>query len=275
MAPMASSYPFPNWSASARRRIRRRASAFRRSRRNGGRRWAVRILTIAAVSVAMLGATAAGALSAAGVGSLPNTEGLVTQPLPGDTLVYDRTGTALLADLHPAGYQHYEFGLSAMGRYLPEATVAIEDANFWNESGVEPVSIARAALADLRARAAVQGGSTITQQLVKLRLVGGGSSLSRKIREAVVAVRVSASYSRSRILEMYLNTISYGNTAYGGGTAARVYFHRDPGQLDLAQAALLAGLPQNPTLLDPLVHWESAKRRQREVLDAMVRVHDI
>jgi membrane peptidoglycan carboxypeptidase len=111
----------------------------------------------------------------------------------------------------------------------------------------------------------VQGGSTITQQLVKLRLVGGGSNFSRKLREAVLAVRVSQAYTKQQILEMYLDTISYGNTAYGGGTAARIYFHREPGQLDLAQAALL----------DPLTNWDAARQRQREVLDAMVRVHDV
>jgi len=235
----------------------------------------LRAIGVAGVAVAMLGSTVVGAVASAGFSGLPSVGALVTQPLPSDTLVYDRTGQVLLADLHPAGYQHYQYGLAAMGRYLPAATVAVEDSGFWTERGVEPTSIARAAVADLRAHSVVQGGSTITQQLVKLRLVGDGSSFSRKLREAVLAVRVSSAYTKSQILEMYLNAISYGNTAYGGGTAARVYFHREPGQLDLAQAALLAGLPQNPTLLDPLAHWDAAKERQREVLDAMVRVRDI
>jgi len=235
----------------------------------------VRVLAITVIAVAMLGAAVIGAVASAGFSDLPSVDALVTRPLPGDTLVYDRTGRVLLADLHPEGYQHYEYPLSEMGRYLPEATVAVEDASFWTEQGVEPLSVARAAAADLRAHAVVQGGSTITQQLVKLRLVGGGSTFTRKLREAVLAVRVSSAYSRSRILEMYLNAIPYGNTAYGAGTAARIYFHRDPGQLDLAQATLLAGLPQNPTLLDPLVHWDAARERQREVLDAMVRARDV
>jgi membrane peptidoglycan carboxypeptidase len=273
---MAEWRPSPSRSTPARRSIRRRASRFLGSRRAGReRRWALRLGAVCLIGIAMLGATVVGALAAAGFGNLPDTEGLVAQPMPSDTLVYDRTGKVLLADLHPAGRQHYEFSLSAMGSYLPRATVAVEDANFWNEPGVDPQGVGRAALADLRAHAVVQGGSTITQQLVKLRLVGSGSTLSRKLREAALAVRVSNRYSRSGILEMYLNTISYGNTAYGAGTAARVYFHRDPGELDLAQAALLAGLPQNPTQLDPLTHWELAKQRQGEVLDAMVRTHDI
>src|SRR5260370_6482594 len=108
-----------------------------------------------------------------------------------------------------------------MGRYLPAATVAIEDQNFWPEPGVGPTSVARAAWTDVRAGAAVQGGSTITQQLVKQRLVGSDGSFTRKLREDALAVRVAATYSTSQILEMYLHAISYGNTADGGWAAVR------------------------------------------------------
>jgi membrane peptidoglycan carboxypeptidase len=258
-----------------RRPARRRASTYRgHGVRLRPQRWIFRIVAVAFVATAMLGSTVIGALASAGFSDLPSVGALAT-PMPGDTLITDRTGQALLADLHPSGYQHYEYPLSAMGRYLPEATVAIEDAGFWSEPGVDPIGIARAGAADLEAGAAVQGGSTITQQLVKLRLVGAGSSFSRKLREAVLAVRVDQSYTKQQILETYLNTISYGNTAYGGGTAARIYFHREPTQLDLAQAAMLAGLPQNPTLLDPFTNFDASRQRQREVLDAMVRAHDV
>src|SRR5262245_45067403 len=217
----------------------------------------------------------AGAAVSAVVGGLPDARELTARPLPSDTLVYDRTGKTLLADLHPGGYQHYEMPLSAMGRYLPAATVAVEDANFWSEPGVDAMSTARAAFADLRARHVVQGGSTITQQLVKYRLLGSDASVTRKVREAAMAVRVSGAYSKHQILELYLNSISYGNTAVGVAAAARIYFHREPAQLDLAQAALLAGVPQNPTLLDPVAHFQAAKQRQHDVLDAMVRVGEI
>jgi membrane peptidoglycan carboxypeptidase len=255
--------------------IRRRASAFRDAQRAGrARRRLLRIAAVALVVVA-IGSVTAGAVVALGFSSLPNADSILAQPLPSDTLVYDRTGRVLLADLHPSGSQHQQAALSEMGRYLPAATVAVEDANFWQEGGVDPLSIGRAVFADLRHRAAVQGGSTITQQLVKLRLVGATTSYSRKLREAALAVRIAGAFSRSQILEMYLNDISYGNTAYGAATAAHVYFHRSPAQLDLAQAALLAGLPQNPTLLDPFRNWDGAKQRQRVVLDAMVRAHDI
>src|SRR2546430_11444029 len=265
--------PNPSPDVFVRPRIRRRASAFHDRRRR--RRLALRLVAAGVVVTALLGVTVVGALAATGLRDLPGIDALVDQPVASDTLVYDRSGRVLLADLHPAGYQHYDVRLSAMGRYLPEATVAIEDANFWNESGIDPPGIGRAAVADVQARAAVQGGSTITQQLVKLRLVGGGSSVTRKLREATLAARVSTTYPRTKILDAYLNTISYGNTAYGAGAAARIYFHRDAAQLDLAQAALLAGLPQNPTLLDPLVHWDQVRQRQHQVLEAMVRQHDV
>jgi membrane peptidoglycan carboxypeptidase len=226
-----------------------------------------------ALVASLTGVSVAG-FAVSGLANVPDT-GLVARALPSDTMVYDRTGQVLLADLHPAGYQHYQTTLTGMGRYLPAATVAVEDANFWHEPGVDPISVGRAAWTDLRAGAPVQGGSTITQQLVKRRLVGSDASFSRKLREAVVAMRISSTYSKSQILAMYLNSISYGNAAYGAQAAARIYFHRDAAQLDLAQAALLAGLPQNPTFLNPLAHWEAARQRQHQVLAAMVRAHDI
>src|SRR5215472_5297914 len=235
------------------------------------RRAAVRALmgVAAAALVAIVGA------GTAEVSGLASAAGQLAQPLPSDTVIYDRTGQVVLADLHPPGYQSYEVPFSAMGRYLPQATVAVEDANFWHEAGVNPRSMARAAWTDVRARAFVEGGSTITQQLVKLRLVGDDHSFTRKLREAALAVRVSSAFSKQQILGMYLNAAFYGNTAYGAEAASRIYFHTHADQLDLAQAALLAGLPQSPTRLDPLTHWAAAKERQRQVLEAMVRAHNI
>jgi len=261
----------PEW---ARPAVRRRASAFRDAQRAASlRRTVLRLAGLATIAFVLAGATAGGFV-ASGLGSLPSNS-LVARPLPSDTLVYDRTGQVLLADLHPSGYQHYQASLVAMGRYLPAATVAVEDQNFWREPGVDPLSVGRAAWADFRAGAPVQGGSTITQQLVKRRLVGDDASVARKLREATLAVRISATYTKSQILAMYLNAISYGNAAYGAQAAARIYFHRDAAQLDLAQAAMLAGLPQNPTLLNPLAHWERAKQRQHDVLAAMVHTGDV
>ena len=266
--------PNPTPNDFARPAIRRRASAFRDAQRAVSlRRTWLRVAALAGLAFVLAGATAGGFV-VSGLGSVPG-DALVAQPLPSDTLVYDRTGQVLLADLHPPGYQHYQVTLAAMGSYLPAATVAVEDANFWHEPGVDPFSVGRAAWTDLRAHAPVQGGSTITQQLVKRRLVGDDATFARKLREAVVATRIAAAYSKAQILAMYLNAISYGNAAYGAQAAARIYFHRDAAQLDLAQATLLSGLPQNPTLLNPLAHWDLARQRQRQVLDAMVRTGDV
>src|SRR5215831_13599807 len=253
-------------------RVSRGAGLLRRiPPHNGSRRAAVRAL-IGAAAAALVAIVGAGT---AGLGGLSSAARLLAQPPPSDTVLYDRTGQVMLADLHTPGYQSYEVPFKAMGRYLPQATVAVEDANFWNEPGVSPRSMGRAAWTDVRAHAVVEGGSTITQQLVKLRLVGDDHSITRKLREAALAMRISSEFSKEQILGMYLNATFYGNTAYGAEAASLIYFHVHADQLDLAQAALLAGLPQSPTRLDPLTNWDGAKERQRQVLDAMVRAHDV
>jgi membrane peptidoglycan carboxypeptidase len=199
---------------------------------------------------------------------------LVAAPLPEDTVIYAADGTKL-ADVHPSGVQHYYEPFSHMGMWLPTATVAVEDANFWNEPGIDPGGIARAALVDWREGRPAQGASTITQQLVKLRVTGSEPSLDRKIKEAILAIQVEHTYPKAQILQDYLNAVFYGNNSQGSSAASRVYFHKETGDLDLAQAAMLAGIPQSPRYNDPLVSWDHAKQRQRQVLDAMVRHQDI
>ncbi|MDQ6901116.1 MAG: penicillin-binding protein, partial [Candidatus Dormibacteraeota bacterium] len=179
----------------------------------------------------------------------------------------------LLADLHQPGLQAYSEPLAQMGTLLPEATVAIEDGNFWTEPGIDPPRIVSAAWIDWRTKQAAQGASTITQQLVKLRLTGSQLSLDRKVKEAVLAIQLEHTFSKQQILEMYLNTIQYGHTAEGVLAASRIYFHTESKNLDLAQAAMLAGIPQNPNLHNPFGNWPDVKSRQREVLDAMIRKH--
>ena len=190
--------------------------------------------------------------------------------VPADTIVLAGDGTTQIADLHPPGYEHYHESLSAMGTVLPDAVIAIEDRNFYQEAGVDPTGIARAALVDLKARDTVQGASTITQQLVKLRVLGDHPTFQRKIAEAVLALEVEQRYSKSQILELYLNSVAFGNTAVGSAAASQIYFHKPTRELDLAQASMLAGLIRGPTLYSPFSSWDSAKARQHEVLDAMV-----
>lgn len=194
----------------------------------------------------------------------------VAGDLPSDTLLYASDNATVLADLHPPGYRHYGVSLSAMGTNLPTAVVAVEDHNFYQEPGIDPAGIARAAVVDIKSGSAAEGASTITQQLVKLRLVGDQPTIERKVNEAWLALEVERRYSKSQILQMYLNDVQFGNSAVGAEAAAQIYFHKKAGDLDVAQAAMLAGLIRGPTLYDPFLHWQAAKSRQREVLDAMV-----
>ncbi|HEX7264547.1 MAG TPA: transglycosylase domain-containing protein [Candidatus Dormibacteraeota bacterium] len=191
--------------------------------------------------------------------------------IPTDTLIYASDGATLLADLHGPGYQHYNQTLSEMGTLLPNALIAIEDRNFYSEPGVDPGGVVRAAIVDWHAHGNVEGASTITQQLVKLRLVGPEPTLDRKIREALLSFEVERTYTKNQILEMYVNSAFFGNSAWGGEAAAKIYFHKDTKDLDLAQASMLAGLVRGPTVYNPLLDWKAAKARQQQVLDAMIR----
>ncbi|HLJ53804.1 MAG TPA: PBP1A family penicillin-binding protein [Chthonomonadaceae bacterium] len=157
-----------------------------------------------------------------------------------------------------------------------DATISIEDHRFYEHPGVDVVGMARAALADLRGSATKQGASTLTQQLVRQPGIGSQfglnneKRLSRKVREAMVALRVEQLYSKSEILELYLNNVYYGAGAYGVQAAAKTYFHKNAKDLSLAQAALIAGLPQSPSQLSPFHHRQAALHRRDEVLDAML-----
>jgi len=251
--------------------LRRRASAprevkRRRAFRPGG--WLVRVFLLFVIAVPSL--IVSSPSYAAYASQLPDVSE-VTKPVATDTIIYAGDGKTVLADLHAPGYQHYEEPLSAMGTYLPDAVIAIEDHNFYEEPGVDPMGIARAAVVDWKAHDNVQGASTITQQLVKIRLVGAEATIDRKLREALLSFEIEQRYSKPQILEMYLNSVPFGNSAVGSAAASEIYFHKQTNDLDLAQASMLAGLVRGPTYYDPLLDWQTAKARQHDVLDAMVR----
>ncbi|HET7467173.1 MAG TPA: transglycosylase domain-containing protein [Candidatus Dormibacteraeota bacterium] len=230
--------------------------------------WLIRVFLLLAIALPSLIVTSPS--YAAYAAKLPDVNE-ISKDVPGDTLIYAADGTTLLADLHPPGYQHFYEPLTDMGTYLPEATIAIEDRNFYNEPGVDPGGIARAALVDWKSGGTVQGASTITQQLVKLRLVGDEHSIDRKLREALLSFEVEQRYSKDQILEMYLNAAFFGNSAAGSAAASQIFFHTKTKDLDLAQASMLAGLVRGPTYYSPFIDWSRAKARQKEVLDALVR----
>ncbi len=196
--------------------------------------------------------------------------------LPKDSLkVYDASGK-LIYELANQGSQT-TVALSQISLDAINATIAIEDKDFWQNEGVDFVAVVRAASDDLRSNHVVSGASTITQQLIKNALVGPQPTLDRKLREMILALGITREYSKEQILTFYLNTIFYGEQAYGIDAAAHVYFGLNdlPGrtaasQLDLAQGALLAGLPRSPSAYDPLLNLSNALARQKEVLDQMV-----
>ena len=131
------------------------------------------------------------------------------------------------------------------------ATVAVEDRRFYQHGGVDYVGIARALWTDINAGKVVQGGSTITQQLVRNLYIGQERTFDRKLKEACLAIKLAGSWSKQKILHEYLNTVYYGNHAYGVEAAAQTYFSEHASELTLPQAALLAGLPQAPSVYDP------------------------
>ena len=199
---------------------------------------------------------------------LPSPTDLSTKAQNVTTRILDRNGNLL--------YRIYEdenrtlVPLSAVSGYLKDATVAIEDQNFYKHIGFSPGGIARAFVKNITGER-VQGGSTITQQLVKNRLLSNEKTYRRKIRELLLSLIVERIYSKQQILEMYLNTVAYGGSTYGIEEASWRYFAKSAKELSLAEASLLAGLPQAPSIYTPFgANPETAYTRQAEVLRRMV-----
>jgi penicillin-binding protein 1A len=173
-----------------------------------------------------------------------------------------------LASLH-ADENRELVPLSTMPKSLIDAVVAIEDERFWDHSGIDLRSMLRAAYANAKQGKVVEGGSTITQQYVKNELVGSNKTVNRKIREAVLAWRLEHAYTKQHILELYLNTVYFGQGAYGVQAAAKTYFGETVDRLTLAQSAMLAGVLHAPATADPFDHPTEALQRRSEVLAKM------
>jgi penicillin-binding protein 1A len=172
----------------------------------------------------------------------------------------------------PSATNRQPLPLSKISPWLPQATVAIEDARFWQHGALDYQGIVRAFYQDVTKGHIVQGGSTITQELVRNLYIGNPQrTLSRKLKEACLAEKVFENHSRKWILAEYLNEVFYGRHAYGAQAASRTYFSKSASELTLVQAALLAGLPQAPTTDDPITNPHAALARRNEVLRAMWR----
>jgi len=194
--------------------------------------------------------------------------------------IYDRTGNHLLyesIDPRPFRGDRRYLDLSAMSPWVYQSAVALEDRNFWDNPGINVRGLFRAFVSNLQG-GAVQGGSSITQQLIKNIIIPAEEraqqSYARKIKELILAMEVTRRYPKEKILEWYLNYNSYGNLAYGIEAASQVYFGKSSKDLNLAEAAMLAPIPQFP-LLNPLDRPEDAKERQGLALRALVEAGDI
>ena len=149
---------------------------------------------------------------------------------------------------------------------MKQAIVSVEDRRFYEHNGVDIRGIGRALWQDVRSQSVVEGGSTITQQYVKNAYARNERTLARKVREAALAWQLEQRWSKDRILTAYLNTIYFGNGAYGIQQAARTYFEKTADELTLPEAALLAGIPADPSLYDPVQHPPAARQRRALVL---------
>ena len=199
---------------------------------------------------------------------IPSPQKLTKSPAPISTQILDRNGE-LLYEIY-TDQKRTPISIDSLPEHVKQATISIEDQNFYQHHGLDIKGILRALFKTLTGQR-LEGGSTITQQLVKNALLEDTSrTLSRKIKEAFLAIATEIIYTKDEILELYLNHIPYGGTSYGIQSASQNYFNKDAQNLTLTESTLLAGLPQAPTYLSPFgAHPELAKQRQEQVLNRM------
>ncbi len=205
--------------------------------------------------------------------SLPSPKQLANRQIPQTTKIYDRNGK-LLYQIY-ANENRTLVPLSSIPKDLINATIAIEDKDFYTNPGFDTNAIIRSAIANLSGKP-IQGGSTITQQLIKSTLLTPERTIERKFKEIVLAFWAEKIYTKDQIIEMYFNQVAYGGTAWGVESAAQSYFGKSVKNLTLAQSAFLAGMPQAPSDYSPFGENPNLwKRRQRDVLNKMVSLNFI
>ncbi len=183
------------------------------------------------------------------------------------SVIYDRNGETV-ARLFTENRQPVE--LRNISPWVIKSTLAAEDSSFYQHGGIRLLSIARASLENISSRGIRQGGSTITQQLARNLFLSQERKFDRKIKEIILAIRMEQIFTKDRIMEMYLNTIYFGHGAWGVDTAARTYFGKSASELNLPEAAMIAGLIAAPGRYSPLSNFENSKSRQWYVLDRLV-----
>ncbi|MEK9176428.1 MAG: transglycosylase domain-containing protein, partial [Patescibacteria group bacterium] len=198
---------------------------------------------------------------------LPSPGKLVEAQAENSTRIYDRKGIPLYSVYENVNRTYVK--LDKIPKYLEQATIATEDKDFYKNKGFSITGYIRGLILSPILRRRVAGGSTITQQLVKNVLLSSERTLPRKIKELVLSIQVDKRYSKDEILEMYLNDVPYGGTAIGVEAASENYFGKKVNELDLAQSALLAGLPQSPSVYSPYTGNKYYIDRTEHVLDSM------
>lgn len=203
---------------------------------------------------------------------LPSPETMNKRTVAQSTKIYDRSGEHILYDVH-GEEKRTLIAFKDIPDTVKYATIALEDQDFYTHHGIKVTSIMRAALKDVSIGGKAQGGSTITQQLIKNSLLTSERSITRKIKEVILAIEIEQMYSKDEILGMYLNEIPYGSNAYGIEAAAQTFFNKSARDLTLPEAALLASLPQAPSFFSPSgSHTEELKWRQEAALRKMAEL---
>ncbi len=254
--------------------LRRRRST--RAPASNGRRRRIRKLRLSALLLLLvvLGLTSfTFGLITAIASQIPNCDP-TRVPREVDGHIYANDGHTILATLR-GSESRILVGTADIAPIMQQAIVAVEDKRFYEHNGVDLRGIGRAVWADVTSKKVVQGGSTITQQFVKNSCVTSARTISRKLKEAALAWQLEQRWTKLRILTAYLNTIYFGNGAYGIQRAAQTYFNTSAAKLTLPEAALLAGIPADPTRFDPVTNPRTARARRLEVLNAMLAQDEI
>ena len=211
--------------------------------------------------------------SVATFGSSCDLNSLQQVEIGSNTFIYAADNSRL--GVIPAERNRQPVSFKRISPWMPKATVAIEDRRFYQHSGVDVEGIARALWKNVSAGQVVEGGSTITQQLVRNLYIGRERTVERKLKEACLAIKLDKAWEKNRILATYMNQVYYGNLAYGIEAAAQTYFSKHASELNLPEAALLAGLPQAPSVYNPFQREQVARARRDQVLQALLNEGDI
>ena len=251
----------------ARRRRKRK-----RVERKNRRRRAIVLMIVAVLGLLFVVAGAA-VTGVATFGSSCDLNSLQQVEIGSNTFIYAADNSRL--GVIPAERNRQPVPLGQISPWMPKATVAIEDRRFYQHNGIDAEGIARAVWKNVSAGQVVEGGSTITQQLVRNLYIGRERTVERKLKEACLALKLDNAWTKNRILATYMNQVYYGNLAYGIEAAAETYYSKHARELNLPQAALLAGLPQAPSSYDPFRQHQIATTRRNQVLRALLNEGDI